>query len=263
MSRPLGIRGTTAPSITAVVITLNEEHNIKECLESLAWVDEIIVIDAESRDQTVPRAKMFTKSVFVKPWAGYGPQKNFGIDQATGEWILIVDADERVTGALRKEILKIPWAELGDEIVGFELPRRNFFYGRWIQGGGMYPDPQLRLFRRSAGRYDDTALHERLQLMGKTVPLRKPLDHYSMPTIDAHVQKMIRYTTLGATEKLKSRSRVGVVDLGANHLGTFFKTYVIRGSFRDGIQGLIVAIFAGMHTFVKYVKVWEQLHLKK
>lgn len=249
--------------IAAVVISKDEERNMAACLDSLKWADEIVVVDACSTDRTVEMAKQYTDRVFVRAWPGFGPQKNFGMDQTDAEWILVVDADERVPGPLRDEILRVVRAGVPADVAGFEIPRRNFFYGRWIKGGGIYPDHQLRLFRRSAGRYDDVLLHERLQLDGKVERLTNPFDHYSMPSIRAHVRKMARYTTLGAQEKLKVQSYVSCLDLAGNHLGTILKTYFLRGGWRDGLHGVIVALFAGMHTFVKYAKAWELLNVKR
>ena len=250
-------------SIAAVIITKDEEQNIAACLQSVEWADEIIVVDAESRDRTVELAKPHTERVFVRPWPGYGPQKNFGIDQARAEWILIVDADERVPERLRDEIAGVLRDEPGHEVGGYEIPRRNYFYGRWIQGGGMYPDRQLRLFRRTAGRYDDVLLHENFRLTGATRRLQEPLDHHSMPTIGHHLRKMMRYSTLGAQEKLKHVSSVTAWTIGTHHLGTILKTFFARHGYRDGVHGLIVAMFAGLHTFVKYAKAWEALNVKR
>jgi glycosyltransferase involved in cell wall biosynthesis len=248
--------------IAAIIITKNEEKNIVACLESVAWVDERIVVDAESRDRTVAVAKPLATQVHVRPWPGYGPQKNFGMEQARSEWILIVDADERITPELRDEIQSMLKSGPAAGVAGFEIPRKNYFYGRWIQGGGMYPDCQLRLFRKSSGRYDDTALHENLRLTGRIGRLRQPMDHHSMPTIGAHVRKMAWYTTLGAQEKIKTRLTVTALEIAGHHLGTIVRTYVLRGGWRDGVHGVIVALFAGMHTFVKYAKVYEILQAR-
>lgn len=253
---------THQSKLAAVIITKNEERNIAACLDSVAWADERIVVDAESRDRTVEIARQHGATVYVRPWPGYGPQKNFGIDQARAEWILIVDADERITPALREEIRSVLEASPAADIAGYEIPRRNFFYGRWIRGGGLSPDYQLRLFRKAAGRYDDTMLHEHLRLRGRIERLREPMDHDSMPTIGAHVRKMMRYTTLAAQEKLKHRSRVSALDIAGRHLGTIVKTYLWRNGYRDGVHGLLVALFAGMHTFVKYAKAWECLNVR-
>ena len=249
--------------VAAIIITKNEERNIADCLATVGWVDEVIVVDAESSDRTAQIARTVTPRVYVRAWPGYGPQKNFGIDQTEAEWILIVDADERVSPLLEQELKTLLARESATDIVGYEVPRRNFFYGRWIQGGGLYPDYQLRFFRRSAGRYDDTLLHERLCLNGRIERLSGPLDHYSMPTIQEHVRKMRRYTTLGALEKLKSLKTVTSMNLVGHHLGTILRTYVLRKGYQDGLHGLIVAGFAGMHTFVKYAKAWEALNIHK
>jgi len=249
--------------VAAVIITKNEEANIGPCLESVAWADDRIVVDACSADRTAEVAKSAGARVFVRPWPGFGPQKNFGMDQAQAEWILIVDADERVTDALRQEIQSVVRALPRPEIAGFEIPRRNFFYGRWMRGGAMYPDYQIRLFRRTTSRYDDVLLHEHLHLHGRIERFLEPMDHYSIPTIGHHVRKMTHYTTLGAREKLKRRARVSVLALAGNHMGTILKTYVLRSGWQDGIHGVIAAMFAGMFTFVKYAKAWEALTVKR
>jgi len=251
------------PTIAAVVITKNEETNIRACLESLQWANEIIVVDAESTDGTVAEARRFTDKVFVRPWPGFGPQKNFGFDQTQSDWILIVDADERVTDELRVEIQGILGNGPSQGLVGYEVPRRNFFYGFWMRFGGMFPDYQIRLVKKSAARYDDTLLHENLRLQGFVQKLQSFFDHHSIPTITHHVRKMIQYTSLAAQEKLKHRDRVTVANLMGNHLVTVFKTYVIRGGWRDGLPGLIAALFAGMHTFVKYAKAYEKLETQQ
>lgn len=248
-------------SIAGIVITKDEERNIRACLDSLRWTDELIVVDAQSRDRTAAIAREYTPHVFVRPWPGYGPQKNFAFDQAGADWLLVVDADERVTEPLRREIQALLAAGPPADVAGFEIPRRNFFYGRWIRGGGIYPDYQLRLIRRTAGRYDDVLLHERLQVAGRIARLAEPLDHYSMLSVGDHVRKMMRYTTLGAEEKLKGRAQVTWLEQAGNHLGTILKTYCLRGGYRDGLHGVVVALFAGMHTFVKYAKAYEKLEV--
>ncbi|ALA59912.1 glycosyltransferase family 2 protein [Nitrospira moscoviensis] len=242
--------------LSIVVITKNEERNIDACLGSIRWADEIIVVDACSDDRTVDLARRYTEHVVVREWPGFGPQKNFAMDQATSEWILIVDADERVTDVLRDEILRTIGGTVPDEVAAFEIPRRNFFYGRWLRGGGVYPDYQIRLLRRGAGRYDDTLVHERLNLHGRISRLTQPLDHYSIPTVGHHFRKIARYTTLAASEKLKAEIRISPAQVAWHHLGTFLKVYGVRKGYIDGTPGLIAALFAAMYTFVKYAKAW-------
>jgi glycosyltransferase involved in cell wall biosynthesis len=250
-------------TIAAVVITKDEERNIEDCLGTLAWADERIVVDAESRDRTVELARRHTDRIWVRPWPGYGPQKNFAMEQTQAEWVLIVDADERVTPELREEIRRVLLAGPSSDVGGYEIPRRNYFYGKWIRGGGLHPDHQLRLLRRAAGRYDETLLHERLRLAGRVERLRQPMDHHSMPTVKDHVRKMRRYTTLAAQEKLKTRDRVTAPDLLGSHLATIARTWLFRGGWRDGVHGVVVALFAGMHTFVKYAKAWEMIRKRE
>lgn len=246
-------------AITALVIAKNEAHNIAACLESVRWASERIVVDAQSTDRTVELAELAGARVFVRPWPGYGPQKNFGIEQARSEWIVIVDADERVPDALTHEIQAVLAAEVPPDVAAFEVPRRNFFYGRWVQRGGMYPDYQIRLIRRSACRYDDTRLHERLIFKGRVLRLANPMDHHTMPTVGHHARKIVVYSTLGAAEKLKRQSRITAAQIAGHHLGTIAKTYLLRGGWRDGVHGLVVALFAGMFTFLKYAKAWESM----
>lgn len=245
--------------IAALIITKNEEHNIGDCLASVEWMDERIVVDAGSTDRTVEIAKGMGARVFTRAWPGYGAQRNFSLEQATTDWVFVIDADERVTPELREEIGEVFRQGPPADVAAYEVPRRNYFYGKWIRFGGIYPDYSPRLFRRGHGRYGEVPLHEPLYLKGKSVRLRSPMDHFSMPTIQGHVQKMMRYTSLGADDKLKQRSNISRLDIAGNHLVTAFKTYVLKQGWRDGTHGIVVAGFAGLHTFVKYAKAWERL----
>ena len=247
--------------LSGVVITKNEERNIRGCLNSLKWVDEIIIVDSESTDSTLEEAEKFTRKVFVESWKGFGPQKNFAIERAKGNWIFIVDADERVTDGLRDEIQCLLKNGQTPPVAGYRIARRNFFYGRWMQHGGMFPDFQLRLFRKDAGRYDDTFLHERLLLKGDIADLQGCLDHYSTPTITYHVRKMIQYTSLGARVRLKTLRRVTFMNLFGHHVWRIIQSLILRQGWKDGVPGLIAAIFSGFHTFVKYAKGYEILEI--
>jgi glycosyltransferase involved in cell wall biosynthesis len=242
-------------TISAVIITYNEERNIVECLDNVKWVDEIVIVDANSQDRTIELCRKFTNKIYKRPWPGFGPQKNFGIHQASSDWILIVDADERVPIVLRDEILEI--VRQPAEIVGYRIPRRNFWYGKWVRGAGMYPDYQLRLFKKSAGRYNDVLVHENLILNGPTGFLKNPMDHITERCLSDHMKKFMQYTTLAAEEKAKKRKKASILDLALNHVATFIKSYFIRRGFRDGIHGFIVSVLAAMYTFVKYAKLWE------
>jgi glycosyltransferase involved in cell wall biosynthesis len=240
-----------------VVITKNEERNIADCLASVRWADDIIVVDAESRDRTVDLARECGAKIFVRPWPGFGLQKNFGVALASSDWILILDADERVTEELREEVLTCLRQWRPDAPLAYRIPRRNFFYGAWVRGGGVYPDYQVRLFRRGVAQYNDVAVHENLIVDGEIGTLVGHLDHYTERRIQDHFKKFGLYTTLAAQEKAKRVRTVGWIDLVFRPLVVLVKTYVLKRGFRDGVHGLIICVFASMYTFVKYAKLWD------
>lgn len=245
------------PTIACVVITKNEERNIADCLVSARWADELIVVDAESSDKTVELARASGAKVFVRPWPGFGLQKNFGMAQASSDWILILDADERVTEELRGEVRTCLDQWKPGAHVAYRIPRRNFFYGAWVRRAGVYPDYQVRLFRRGAAHYNDVAVHENLLVEGEIGTLAGHLDHYTERRIQDHFKKFGLYTTLAAQEKAKKVRTVGWIDLVFRPLVVFGKTYLLKQGFRDGVHGLIVCVFASMYTFVKYAKLWD------
>src|SRR5262245_2377057 len=169
--------GDFVSSTACVIITKNEEANIQECLGSVAWADERIVVDAESRDRTADLANAAGARVIVRPWPGFGPQKNYGMDLAAGEWILVVDADERVPKELHAEILTRITAWKPGDPVAYEIPRKNYFYGAWVRHAGVYPDYQIRLFRKGCARYNDVPVHENLIVKGPIGKLSTSLEH--------------------------------------------------------------------------------------
>ena len=244
-------------TIASITITKNEEANIRACLESLKWVDKIIVVDAESTDRTVELAKAYTQKVFVRTWLGYGPQKNFAMDQATAVWNLIVDADERVSNELRDEIQAL--LQKPNPAIAYRIPRRNFYYGCWIRGAGQYPDRQLRLIRRGQGRYNDLPIHEHLQVEGLIGDLQGHLDHHSYPTVLSHELKIGQYSTLSAQERAQAGyARVSPLNLLFNPLWAFIKIYLLRGGYRDGMHGFLFSAFSAAHVLLKYAKLWER-----
>ncbi len=244
-------------SLSAVIITKNEERNIDECLQSVSWVDQIIVVDAESTDRTVELARHYTPHIFVRPWEGYGTQKNFGIQQATGEWILILDADERVSSILATNIQARVTTWSTADPVAYSIPRRNYFYGDWVQWGGAFPDVQVRLFQNGKAVYNDVEIHENLVVTGVIGNLEGYLEHYTERCISDHFRKFSSYISLAAKEKIKSSTSVHWWHLVLNPLSTFIKKYCLKQGFRDGIRGVIFAGFASMYTFGKYAKLWE------
>ena len=246
-------------SLAVVVITKNEEQNIEDCLRSVQWIDEKVIVDAESTDGTLKVASQFTQNLHVRKWPGFGLQKNFGIQQADAEWILILDADERVPTALADEITERIKSWIPDEPLAYRIPRRNFFYGKWIQEGGIFPDYQIRLFRKGMAWYNDVPIHENLNVFGKVGSLKEPLDHFTENAIVDHFRKFGNYTTYAALEKMKIIQHVQWYNILMNPMVVFLKTYLIKRGYKDGVRGLIIAVFASMYTFVKYAKLWDLL----
>ena len=243
------------------MVTFNEERNIEECLESAKWGDEIIVVDSFSTDRTVEICKKYTGRVYPRSWPGFGKQKNFSIEQATMDWTFVLDADERIPEELRGEIEGILAAQ---ETVfsAYRLARKNYFYGHWLRWGGQYPDWQTRLFRKGAGLYDNTEPHEGFIFTGKLGTLKNPLIHYSERKISDHFPKLNNYSNLAAAQRVQTCKKVHGYDLFFRPLINFFQIYFRKQGFRDGIPGLIQAVFKSLYTFVKYAKVWE-IHQRK
>jgi len=239
--------------ISVVIITKNEERNIGECLESVKWADEIIVVDAKSTDKTVEIAKRYTGNVFIKPWSGFGPQKNWGISKAQHEWIFIIDADERVTPELKDEIL----ATISEptEIAAFQVPRRNFLLGKWFKYKGEYPNYQLRLFKKGRAWYNNVQIHENLIVDGQIGYLKNSLLHFAVNSIEDYFKKFNQYTTLAAIEKSKrKKAKVKIWDLLFRPMATFIKMYFIKQGFRHGKEGFIFSSLDSFFTYVKYLK---------
>ncbi len=243
------------PRISAIIITKNEAHNLSECLATLNWVHEVVVVDAESEDGTGELAREFTDKVFVRKWEGFAAAKSFALAQATGEWILSIDADERVTPELREEICALLSAQ--PECEGYEVPRLANFLGKWIMHGGWYPGYVLRLFRRECGGFNYVAVHEAVQIKGKIGRLRHHLLHYTDPDIRHYFEKYNRYTSLAAEEMQRSGKRFRVWDLLFRPVWFFFRMYVLRTGFMDGLHGFILATFSAAYVFTKYAKLWE------
>jgi glycosyltransferase involved in cell wall biosynthesis len=244
------------PSLSVAVVTLNEEERLRACLESVVWADELVVVDAGSSDKTVAIAREFTDRVLFRAWDGYGAQKNFAVGQCRGDWILSLDADERVSDALREAIQTV-LGQSGRE-VGFQLPRRNLFQGRWVRHGGLYPDWQLRLFRRGAGAFVERAVHESVHVDGSTGRLDAPLLHESYRSIGDAVLRLNRYSDLAASELALDGRGGSLVDLLGRPVWRFLSMYVLRAGFLDGWRGLVLAALHAHYVFLRAAKVRER-----
>lgn len=243
-------------TLSIIVITKNEERNIRSCLESVRWANEIIVVDAGSEDRTIDIAKEFTQKVFSRPWDGYGAAKNYGLSQCEGEWIFWLDADERVTAELQKEILeKMRSSDIS--IAAMSMPRRANFLGKWINHCGWYPGRITRVFRRSAGRFTEERVHERLEIRGKTISLHSDLLHYTDPDLKHYFDKFNKYSSLAAEELTENDKKFHFSKLLINPLWVFIKMYIFRLGFLDGIPGLILCVLSANYVFTKYAKLWE------
>jgi glycosyltransferase involved in cell wall biosynthesis len=243
------------PRLSVTVITLNEAGRLRACLESVAWADEIVVVDAESQDKTVAVAREFTDRVWVRPWPGFAAQKNFALEQATGDWVLSLDADEEVSSELRTEIEALLARDAVHD--GYAMPRRNLFLGQWVRRGGLYPDWQLRLFRRGRGRFADRAVHEAVQVMGPVGRLRGHLIHRSYESLDDFLERAHRYSTLAAADLVRGGRRVRAVELILRPAGRFLGMYVLRGGFLDGGKGLLLAALYAYYVLMRTAKAWE------
>jgi glycosyltransferase involved in cell wall biosynthesis len=245
-----------APRLSVVIVTRDEEERIRACLESVAWADELIVVDAESQDKTASIARELTDHVVVRPWPGYAAQKNFAVEQARGTWVLSLDADEAVSPPLREEIQAV--IERDGPHDGYDVPRRNIFWGHWVRHGGLYPDRQLRLFRRARGRFGERAVHESVRVDGDVGQLLGHLEHRSYRDVSDFLARADRYATLAADEWVARGRRVHAWDFVVRPLGRFLGMYVVRLGFLDGARGFLLAVLYAYYVLIRSAKVWER-----
>lgn len=240
------------PSLTAVVITLNEERNIARCLKSLTWADELLVVDSGSQDRTKELAANMGAKVVEHAWEGYGQQKNWAMRQATHSWVLFLDADEELGPGLREEIeafLLNP-----DGKWGMEFPRRTWFLGRWILHGGWYPNVLARLGHRDHARWTEPSVHESLTVEGGAKRATCDLLHYTFRDVGENVATNIRYSRLGARVARERGERSTWIRLLLKPVGKFLETYVWKMGFLDGFPGFVISVNAAHSIFMKYVE---------
>jgi glycosyltransferase involved in cell wall biosynthesis len=235
------------------VITKNEEANIGPCLDGLAFCDDRIVVDAGSTDRTVALARERGARVETHDWRGFGAQKNFALSLAQGDWVLSVDADERVSPALAREIERAIAEARAD---GYEIPRRSSFVGREMRHSGWFPDHVLRLFRRGKARFSDDLVHERVICDGPVGRLREPLAHHSVTRLEQAISRVDRYSTAGAEMLIASGRRVSFAHGITHGAWSFFRAYVLRLGFLDGHAGFLLAVANAEGTYYRYMKAW-------
>jgi glycosyltransferase involved in cell wall biosynthesis len=241
--------------LSVTIITRDEAADIEAALQSVSWADEIIVVDSESRDDTVTIARRHTERVIVRPWPGYIAQKNYAASIASHDWILSLDADERVTPALRDEIRAVLDGNQG--VDGYRIPRVTFHLGRWIRTTDWYPDYQLRLYDRRAGEWTGRYVHESVKVRGRIDRLRGELQHFAYRDIADHLETMDRYTTAAARQMFEEGRRAGFVEIAGHPPLAFLRNYLLKGGIRDGLPGLVISAMNAMYVFLKFAKLWE------
>jgi glycosyltransferase involved in cell wall biosynthesis len=241
------------PRLSAIVITLNEARNIAGCLDALAFCDERIVVDAGSTDGTMQIAQGKGARVVSHPFEGFGAQKGFALSLATGDWVLSIDADERVSPELAQEIQRVIGAGEAD---CYELPRRSTFCGRPMNWSGWSPDYVLRLFRRDKASFTADLVHERVVCTGTMARLHTPLIHDPVHRLEDALSRMDRYSTAGAEQLVASGKRVTFASGIFHGLWTFVRLYLLRGGFLDGREGFLLAIANAEGTYYRYMKAW-------
>lgn len=244
-------------SLSVVISAFNEGKKLGRTLESVSWVNEIIVVDNESTDNTRNIAQKYTKKIFSRPNdLMLNKNKNFGFSKATGVWILNLDADEVVTPELREEIKSV--LETNDpQFDGYWITRKNIIFGKWIQHGFWWPDRQLRLFRRGKGKFPGRFIHEHIKVEGASKELHEPYLHYNYETISQYIHKLERCTTSEAAEYIASGYTFSWNDAVRFPTSDFLKVYFAQGAYKDGLHGLVLSILQAFYSFVIFAKLWE------
>lgn len=247
-------------TLSVAIITFNEEANLPRTLHSVAWADEIVVVDSGSSDDTLAIAEAFGARIFEEDWQGFGRQKNFAIGKCTSDWVLSIDADEEVSPALASEIRALLAAQPPCGL--YTVPRRNYFLRRWMRHGGYYPDRKLRLFTRGNIFFENALVHETIPRSLPTGTLEGDLLHHAYYSLTGYIEHMNRYSTLGAATAVErgrtSHSLFGFLwNVLLNPLATFLYNYLFRLGFLDGREGLLLHLYHSAYVSWKYAKAWE------
>jgi glycosyltransferase involved in cell wall biosynthesis len=248
--------------ISASIIVRNEEANVAEVCQTVAWADEIVIVDSDSTDRTVEIARRYTDKVFNREFRGYKDKHEFADAQTTGDWVFWIDADERVTPELREAIEKLRQRDPATLPDGFRIARSTQYLGRWIKHSGWYPDYQMRLYRKSASYWDGVSPHETARVNGRIETLAGEFLHYTKRNLSEHHRVLDEYTTLAAEFHARKNRRVRAIDLFVLPVAAFIRTYVFKLGFLDGVPGLIIAMFTAYSVFLKFAKVWEKSNLQ-
>jgi len=237
--------------LSVIIITKDEADNIRACIESVIWADEIIVVDSGSSDATVEICREMGAQVHIHDWPGYGMQKNRALSYAINNWVFSIDADERVTPELQSQLIKAMNSEIQD---GYYMPRLSQFCGKFIRHSGWYPDYVLRLFKRNRGRFSDDVVHERVILEGIAGKLSSPLLHYSYLNKEEVQRKTEQYAQAGAMQMFKNGKSSLPADAPLRAGWAFLRTFFLRLGFLDGFAGLNIALMNARTTYLKYMQ---------
>ena len=248
------------PLISAFIVCHNEAHQIRRCLESVKWCNEIIIVDSGSTDDTIKICKEYTSKIFFKEWAGYVAQKKFALEQCSSEWILNIDADEVVTNELKDEILK---SISNPYIDGYLLLRNVYHLGKWWEKGGWYPEFRLRLCRRSKTSWGGTDPHEKALVNGEMKKLSGVLQHFTYSNITDQIARINRYSSTLSKNLYDKGERSNFFKIFFNPFLRFFKFYFVKKGFLEGFPGLAMAIIESFYVFLKYLKIWELQNTEK
>jgi glycosyltransferase involved in cell wall biosynthesis len=251
---PAAGQGSRRP-LTALIPTYNEETTLRACLESVRFADEVLVVDSFSTDATLDIARAFGARILQHEYVYSARQKNWAIPRATHEWVLLVDADERVTPELRDEMLQV--LHDGPRCDGYWIRRRNHFLGRPMRHCGWDRDTVIRLFRRDAARYQDRRVHAEIDLPGPLPTLRHPLNHFTFRSFGQYWRKLQLYSEWGAAQLFAEGRRAGALDILGRPLTRFLKMYLLRLGFLEGRHGLVLSMLAAFSVYLKYARLWE------
>jgi glycosyltransferase involved in cell wall biosynthesis len=249
-------------SIGAFIVCMNEEHQIRRCLESVKWCDSIVVVDSGSTDKTLEICKEYGCTIYQQAWPGYVEQKRFALSKCTTEWVLNLDADEEVSPQLQNEIELLLNKDDGS-INGHQLSRVVYFLDKWWRAGGWYPEFRLRLCRRAATTWGGTDPHEKASVTGRISRLQGELHHYTYTNFNHQIRTLNTYSSQAAQSMFSRGKRATILKMFINPCGRFIKWYLIKRGYREGFPGLIIAVIEAFYVFLKYVKLWEMEKAEK
>lgn len=243
----------TKKSISVCVITYNEEANIEDCLKSVTWADEIVVLDSFSTDKTKEICLKYTDKFFQEKWEGFGITKNKAVRKCTGDWIFVLDADERITEELKDELLA-----LEPKASAYKVARKSFFGKNWIKYCGWYPDFSIRFFKSGKALFKEVEVHESLEVDGVIEELKNPMLHYTYKDVSDFISRLNRYTSLSAKEKECKSWFKNMLDVIFRPIFTFLKLYILKKGFMQGFDGIKISGLYAFSVFVKYLKIREK-----